>query len=75
MAYDRARDQVHVLNRSAVEVLELCDGSRSESDIAAALQRSYGLDVPPLREVNQILARMEQTGLIALEGCALETIP
>ena len=74
MAYDRDNDQVHVLNRSAVEVLELCNGDRSAAEIAETLQLSYGLDTPPRREVNEILARMEQTGLIAFHDPALEAI-
>lgn len=74
MAYDRDNDKVHVLNRSAVEVLELCNGDRSAPDIAEALQLSYGLDTPPRREVDEILSRMEQTGLIGFHGPAVEAI-
>ena len=72
MAYDRDSDQVHVLNRSAVEVLELCSGERSASEIAESLQRSYGLETPPRREVDEILTRMERTGLIAFSNTLLK---
>lgn len=71
MAYDRNNDQVHVLNRSAVEVLELCSGDRSADEIAEALQHSYGLETPPRREVDEIITRMEQTGLITFHNPAL----
>ena len=74
MAYDRDNDQIHVLNRTAVEVLELCTGDHSAARIAEARQRSYGLDTPPRREVDEILARMERTGLIEFHNPALEAV-
>jgi hypothetical protein len=64
IVYQAARDRVHYLNHTGVLVLELCDGHRSPADIAALIQRAYALPAPPRREVDEILVRMKDEGLI-----------
>jgi hypothetical protein len=64
IVHDRDRDRVHYLNHTGVLVLELCDGTRSAAAIARLIQRAYGLDEPPQREVDEVLGRMKDEGLV-----------
>jgi pyrroloquinoline quinone biosynthesis protein D len=51
------------LNRTAAEVLELCDGSRSLEQIAGALAARYGgADVAA--DVRELLEEMASRGLV-----------
>jgi pyrroloquinoline quinone biosynthesis protein D len=52
-----------VLNETALEVLELCDGERSLDDIAAVLSERYdGADVRD--DVAELLAGIGERGLV-----------
>src|SRR5262249_3612138 len=64
MIYQRDNDRVHYLNHTAVLVLELSDGRRAPSEIAALLQQAYKLPKLPLKEVEDTLAKMTAEGLI-----------
>lgn len=46
LIYDQQRNRVHVLNKTAFFIWELCDGSRSVADIVACVVKRYqvGLD-------------------------------
>jgi pyrroloquinoline quinone biosynthesis protein D len=71
LRYDEVREE-HVLlvpegvvrlNRTAAEVLELCDGERSLDDIVGALSARYdGSDLH--RDVEALVDRMTQRGLV-----------
>jgi pyrroloquinoline quinone biosynthesis protein D len=71
LGYDEVREQ-HVLlvpegvvrlNRTAAEVLELCDGERSLDDIVGALSARY--EGPDLRsDVEALVDGMTQRGLV-----------
>jgi pyrroloquinoline quinone biosynthesis protein D len=71
LRYDDVREE-HVLlvpegavrlNETAAQVLELCDGSRSLEDIAAALSQRYsGADVAD--DVRELLGGMSERGLV-----------
>ena len=71
LQYDDVREE-HVLlvpegavrlNETAAHVLELCDGSRSLEDIAAALSQRYsGADVAD--DVRELLGGMSERGLV-----------
>jgi pyrroloquinoline quinone biosynthesis protein D len=51
------------LNETAVQVLELCDGTRSLEEIAAALSLRYsGADVAD--DVRELLGGMREHGLV-----------
>ena len=75
LRYDDVRDE-HLLlipegavrlNATAAQVLELCDGERSEDDIAAALSERYGgADVAD--DVRELLEGMTQKGLVLDAG-------
>jgi len=45
LVHDAAHDKVHVLNRTAAIVLNMCDGTRSSTDIAHALSEATGTDI------------------------------
>lgn len=52
-----------VLNETAVEVLELCDGDRSLDDVAAVLSERYdGADVKD--DVSELLDGIGERGLV-----------
>jgi pyrroloquinoline quinone biosynthesis protein D len=75
LQYDDVRDE-HLLlipegavrlNATAAQVLELCDGERSDDDIAAALSERYGgADVAD--DVRELLEGMTQKGLVVDAG-------
>jgi pyrroloquinoline quinone biosynthesis protein D len=69
--HDRVREQhvllfpegALVLNDTAVEVLELCDGERSLDDVAAVLSERYeGADVKD--DVSELLDGIGERGLV-----------
>jgi pyrroloquinoline quinone biosynthesis protein D len=69
--HDRVREQhvllfpegALVLNETAVEVLELCDGERSLDDVAAVLSERYeGADVRD--DVAELLDGIGERGLV-----------
>jgi pyrroloquinoline quinone biosynthesis protein D len=56
-----------LLNPTAAQVLELCDGERSLDDIAGALSARYeGADVRD--DVRELLDDMEQQGLVVIDA-------
>ena len=65
MLHQPERDRVHYLNHTAVMVLELCDGTLSPEEIAAALEQLFELPEPPLAEVGECLAALRKEELIA----------
>ena len=71
LRHDKVRDQhvllfpegALVLNETAIEVLELCDGERTLDDIAAVLSERYeGADVKD--DVAELLAGIGERGLV-----------
>ena len=63
MIYQPERDRVHYLNHTGVLILELCNGRNSPGEIARLLQVAYALTDPPQKEVNEILAKIQDEGL------------
>ena len=54
-----------VLNPTAADVLQRCDGERTVGSIVAELARQYGHDVPKVeREVLDFLQTMADRGLV-----------
>lgn len=71
LRHDKVRDQhvllfpegALVLNETAIEVLELCDGERTLDDIAGVLSERYeGADVKD--DVAELLAGIGERGLV-----------
>jgi pyrroloquinoline quinone biosynthesis protein D len=75
LSYDDVRDEhlllipegAVLLNPTAAQVLELCDGERSLDDIAGALSARYeGADVRD--DVRELLDDMAQQGLVVIDA-------
>jgi PqqD family protein of HPr-rel-A system len=63
--YDRENDRVHVLNTTAREIFLLCDGKRSEEEIAGNLAETYDLDSETAtRDTRQTLERLYELGVL-----------
>ena len=63
--YDREQDQVHVLNGTAREIFLLCDGNRSEEEIAREIAERYRVDVEiALRDARGTIDRLVGLGLL-----------
>jgi Coenzyme PQQ synthesis protein D (PqqD) len=60
-----AQAQAHQLNNTASVILELCDGQRTVTQIAAALAGAFGLDAVPLAEVTTCIAGLRRAGILA----------
>jgi hypothetical protein len=63
--YHVARDRVHFINHTAAIVLELCDGTKTEAQIADLVGRCYDLPTPPEAEVADCLAQFREEGLVS----------
>jgi len=64
--YDRENDRVHVLNTTAREIFLLCDGSRSEDEIAGTLAETYELEqATASKDTQQTLKRLYELGVLA----------
>jgi len=64
VVYHPERDRVHFFNHTAAVVLELCDGTKSDSEITSLLQRCYELPAPPTAEVAECLEQLREEGLV-----------
>ena len=64
IVYDPTTDRVHHLNPTAAVILELCDGTRTDTDIAADVQSAYRLEQPPTRQVQSCLDDLRRESLV-----------
>jgi hypothetical protein len=62
--YHVTRDRVHFVNHTAAIMLELCDGTKTEVEIARVLGGCYDLPRPPEAEVAGCLAQFRDEGLV-----------
>ena len=63
--YDRENDRVHVLNTTAREIFLLCDGKRTEDEIASALAKTYDLETATAgKDTQQTLQRLYDLGVL-----------
>jgi pyrroloquinoline quinone biosynthesis protein D len=60
-----------LLNDTAAEILALCDGARTVSDIAAVLKERYGADV--LDDVQSYLSQLAERELVRDEVAVVGT--
>jgi hypothetical protein len=65
IVFREAADTVHHLNHTAAFVLELCDGSRTSTDIAALLGEAYGLPELPVAQAEECIRSLSDQGLIS----------
>jgi pyrroloquinoline quinone biosynthesis protein D len=65
LVYSAMRDEASALNRTATEIWELCDGTRSIGAIARALGQRYGVDEAYLlSDVADAVATLRARGLV-----------
>jgi Coenzyme PQQ synthesis protein D (PqqD) len=62
--YHVTRDRVHFVNYTAAIVLELCDGTKTDAEVARVLGRCYDLPQPPGAEVADCLTQFREEGLV-----------
>jgi hypothetical protein len=62
--YQKEKDKVHYLNKTAVLVLECCTGRNSVYKIGSIVQEAYDLPEIPEKEVNDCLNNLYKEGLI-----------
>jgi hypothetical protein len=56
LVHDPLHGKVHVLNRTAGRVLEMCDGTHSAAEIARSLSEASGADITIVaRDIDAIL--------------------
>lgn len=71
LLYSATRDEASALNRTATEIWELCDGTRSIGSIARALGQRYGVDAAYLlADVTAVVTTLRARGLVDLSGDA-----
>jgi len=65
IVHDPTNDKLHVLNSTAAKILKLCDGNRTQSDIANALCAEMNGDAPTVaQDVERIIGQFSELGLI-----------
>lgn len=65
LVHHLSAQKVHILNRTAGEILELCDGQRSAGEIADSICGSTNADRSEVgRDVDSMLAEFAQLGLV-----------
>lgn len=65
LVHDRAVGRVHVLNGTAREIWNLCDGKRSEEAVAREIAARYSIeDDRALPDTREALAKLAELGLL-----------
>jgi len=64
IVYQKERDRVHHLNRTAAIVFELCDGTNQPQDVVARVAEIYMLDPSAHGEIRAALDQLVQEGLV-----------
>ena len=65
LVHDTRHEKVHVLNRVAARILDLCDGETPPETIAGCLSREYGADPAVVeRDVDVVLAKFVSLRLL-----------
>ena len=62
--YQKEKDKVHYLNKTAILVLESCTGNNTASDIQRIMMEAYDLPEAPEKEVADCLNTLFEEGLI-----------
>jgi PqqD family protein of HPr-rel-A system len=63
--HDRRNGRAHVINESAAQIWELCDGQNTLDQIVSALAAAYALSAADVRaDVQDILAKFHELRVI-----------
>ncbi|MGE7199289.1 PqqD family protein [Brevundimonas naejangsanensis] len=64
MIYDPSLERIHYLNPASALILELCDGSTSVKEIAAAVADSFGLSDTPIAATESCVEKLMIENLV-----------
>ena len=64
IVYQKERDRVHYLNKTAAIIFEFCDGERELQDIIEQVAKSYSIDASVHDEIRAALDSLVQEGLV-----------
>jgi len=64
VVYESVSDRVHYLNATASIIFMLCDGQHDVASMAEVLSAAFGLEPPPVHEVEECLATLADEGLL-----------
>ena len=65
LVHDPSNGKVHVLNATAGKVLELCDGTRTASEISVGVANAFMVDTDRVRaDIDAIIADFTKLGLL-----------
>jgi len=66
LVHHPSAQKVHILNRTAGQILELCDGDKTQEDIVDAICRETGADKAVVTsDVAQLMRDFAELGLIS----------
>jgi hypothetical protein len=57
-------DRIHFLNPTAAFILEVCDGHLPARELPGLVAAAFGLDAPPLADVEACLTLLLDEGLV-----------
>jgi hypothetical protein len=64
IVYQRERDRIHYLNKTAAVIFEFCDGRYPSHDVVELVARIYELDPSAHDEIRTALESLVQEGLV-----------
>ncbi|HXN09070.1 MAG TPA: PqqD family protein [Candidatus Acidoferrales bacterium] len=65
LVHDPSHEKVHILNRSAGQILELCTGDHTQEDIVTSICAQTGADQETVaRDVAALLSEFSKLGLV-----------
>jgi PqqD family protein of HPr-rel-A system len=65
LVHHPATQKVHILNRTAGQILEMCDGERTQESIVASICSETGADKEAVaRDVAALVGEFEKLGLV-----------
>ena len=68
--YHSATGKIHILNKTAERIWELCDGNHSLADMEADLRRHFQIpdETPVFQDVAETVGLFKSNGLVSIEG-------
>jgi hypothetical protein len=60
----RGNERIHYLNPTATFILESCDGSLRADELPVLVATAFGLDSPPMADVERCLESLYREGLL-----------
>ena len=68
LIYQRDRDRLHMLNPTAMLVLESCDGSLRAGELPALIAAAFELADPPTDDIEACVTELLREGLLVVPG-------